>query len=94
VHTLTLTERKIALHSCKWVQFQKQIIDLGVSFNCGDREMRRPMKRLEDWVEIFYPRYLMRCVEIKDTVLNFLCLMLKKGSPVHPLIIPECPKIL
>ena len=43
------------------------------------------MKRFKDWVEIFYPRYLMRCVEIKDTVLNFLCLILKKGCPVHPL---------
>jgi hypothetical protein len=39
----------------------------------------------EDWVEIFYPRYLMRCVEIKDTVLNFLCLILKKGLAMHPL---------
>jgi hypothetical protein len=45
------------------------------------------MKRLEDWVEIFYPRYLMRCVEIKDTVLNFLCLILKKRVSSAPPII-------
>jgi hypothetical protein len=75
------------LHSCKWVHFQKQIIDLGVSFNCGDREMRGLMKRFKDWVEIFYPRYLMRCVEINDTVLDFLCLIFKKGLAMHPLLI-------
>ena len=85
MHTLTLTERKIALHSCKWVHFQKQIIDLGVFFNCGDREKRGLMKRFEDWVEIFYPRYLMRCVEINDTVLDVLCLIFKKGLAMHPL---------
>jgi hypothetical protein len=32
--------------------------DLGVFFNCGDWRVERPMKRLEDWVEIFYPTYL------------------------------------
>jgi hypothetical protein len=56
------------------------------------------MKRFEDWVEIFYPRYLMRCVEIKDTVLDFLCLIFKKGLAMHPLVCctaivvqPYCP---
>jgi hypothetical protein len=44
------------------------------------------MKRFEDWVEIFYPRYLMRCVKIKDTVLDFWCLIFKKGLAMHPLV--------
>jgi hypothetical protein len=43
------------------------------------------MKRFKDWVEIFYPRYLMRCVEINDTVLDVLCLIFKKGLAMHPL---------
>jgi hypothetical protein len=47
-HDPTLTERKIALHWCKWVHFPSTIIDLGVFFSCGDREMKRPMKRFED----------------------------------------------
>jgi hypothetical protein len=52
------------------MQFPSQIIDLGVFFNCGDWRVERPMKRLDDWVEIFYPTYLLRCVEIKDTFLQ------------------------
>jgi hypothetical protein len=68
------------------VHFQKQIIDLGVFFNCGDREMRDLMKRYKDWVEIFYRRYLMPCVEMKDTVMDFLCLIIKKGLAMHPLL--------
>jgi hypothetical protein len=29
----------------------------------------------------------MRCVEINDTVLDFLCLIFKKGLAMHPLLI-------
>jgi hypothetical protein len=49
--------------------------------------MRGLMKRFKDWVEIFYPRYLMQCVEIIDTVLDFLCVIFKKGLAMHPLFI-------
>jgi SRSO17 transposase len=55
VHTLTLTERKKTLHSCKWVQFPSQTIDLGVFFNSGDWRNERLMKRFKDWLEIFIP---------------------------------------